>query len=54
MCREGGCGSCVVVLQNKDPVTQKKIFLAVNSVRKYQKIRFCNGVLSVLGTYIVV
>ncbi|XP_063928230.1 uncharacterized protein LOC135141244 [Zophobas morio] len=41
MCREGGCGSCVVVLQNKDPVTQKKIFLAVNSC--LVPILSCNG-----------
>jgi xanthine dehydrogenase/oxidase len=35
MCLEGGCGACVVVLQNKDPITEKDVFLAVNSVRPF-------------------
>ncbi|RZC32795.1 xanthine dehydrogenase/oxidase, partial [Asbolus verrucosus] len=41
MCYEGGCGSCVVVLQSKDPVTQKDIFLSVNSC--LIPVLSCNG-----------
>ncbi|KAJ3622741.1 hypothetical protein MTP99_019023 [Tenebrio molitor] len=41
MCREGGCGACIVVLQNKDPFTEKEIFLAVNSC--LIPILACNG-----------
>ena len=33
MCNEGGCGCCVVALTKADPLTRKKITLAVNSVR---------------------
>lgn len=32
MCYEGGCGSCVVCVQIKDPVTHKDVLYAVNSV----------------------
>jgi xanthine dehydrogenase/oxidase len=41
MCLEGGCGACVVVLQNKDPITEKDVFLAVNSCLTL--ILSCNG-----------
>ncbi|XP_068917112.1 xanthine dehydrogenase-like [Tenebrio molitor] len=41
MCREGGCGACIVVLQNKDPFTEKEVFLAVNSC--LIPILACNG-----------
>jgi xanthine dehydrogenase/oxidase len=33
LCFEGGCGSCVVVLYSKDPMTEEDIYQAVNSVR---------------------
>ena len=32
MCREGGCGCCVVNVMRSDPVTKKDISMAVNSV----------------------
>ncbi|KAJ3639854.1 hypothetical protein Zmor_003189 [Zophobas morio] len=41
MCLEGGCGACLVVLQNKDPITQKDVFLAVNSC--LIPLLSCNG-----------
>jgi hypothetical protein len=43
MCREGGCGACIVVLQNKDPFTEKEVFLAVNSVRFGRTLSFSHS-----------
>ncbi|EFA13013.1 xanthine dehydrogenase/oxidase [Tribolium castaneum] len=41
LCYEGGCGSCVVVLYNVDPTTEKDIYLAVNSC--LVPLLSCNG-----------
>jgi hypothetical protein len=35
MCREGGCGLCVVVATKLDPVTKKEESKAINSVRYF-------------------
>ena len=32
MCQEGGCGCCVVALTKPDPMSNKQLTLAVNSV----------------------
>jgi len=32
MCREGGCGACVVTVKTKDPVSGKDVSKSVNSV----------------------
>lgn len=33
MCMEGGCGTCIVAVEEVDPVTAKKSVFAVNSVK---------------------
>lgn len=35
MCKEGGCGSCVVGVTLPHPVTKKDVTLAINSVSKF-------------------
>ena len=35
MCREGGCGACVVALTRNDPITKKETTIAVNSVIQF-------------------
>ena len=35
MCREGGCGACVVTARIKDSATGKDVVKAINSVRSY-------------------
>lgn len=32
MCREGGCGACIVMVQGKHPITKEDDIRAVNSV----------------------
>jgi xanthine dehydrogenase/oxidase len=41
LCFEGGCGSCVVVLYSKDPMTEEDIYQAVNSC--LIPLLSCNG-----------
>ena len=36
MCKEGGCGSCVVMLTRSDPVTGTDDNIAINSVCTYE------------------
>lgn len=38
MCREGGCGACVVSATFYDPIANKKKTVAVNSVSKTCKL----------------
>lgn len=33
MCFEGGCGTCIVAVTLMDPVTNREVVFAVNSVR---------------------
>jgi xanthine dehydrogenase/oxidase len=38
MCREGGCGACVVALTRNDVLLQRQVTLAVNSVTCNQSV----------------
>lgn len=46
MCREGGCGVCIVAVSTMDPLTKRRTLFSVNSVMLPKtKLNFSNHAL---------
>ena len=45
MCREGGCGCCVVSVTRRDLSTSKDVTMAVNSVRSFYVCRASGSII---------